>query len=230
MPQPTVSFGAVDVFSANANFEEQDDSSILNETSANMLDSSGNSEVETTGLNTTTEYSVSYKYKGVALATDLGTLLTKFGDVHGSGKVTALSINFRAGDYPTVTVTGHNHTENAHTAQLPEGYADVSAAVPASAGFGVPTPTGQTWGANATGQSLTISFSCQHVDREDYAGNHFVGKNITVRAEMSMEWLGTPTTPDATGWTLDSKGDNDANTDYEGYVYTAHRYFDLATA
>lgn len=228
----TVGFQASDLFAAGANFNEQSSSSITNETNPFIQDADGNMQCVTAGLNTTTEYTCEYAYcNGTPdIATDAATLLTKFGDVHDSKKMTQLSLSFSAGEYATMSGTGHNHAEEAHTAGLADGYADVSAVIPAGAGFGVPTLTGQTWGTNATGVSLTITFSATHTDRVDFDGNHFVGKNTLIRAELSMEFLGVPTTHTATGWNTLTEGPADTNQDYDSYTYTAERWFDLATA
>ena len=192
-----VGFEASDLWAAGANFHENSSSSILNETNAGMQDKSGNRECTTTGLNTVTEYSNDYGYCNATpdIKTDLSTLATKFGDVADSKKPVSLTINYTAGEYATVNITGHQHAENPHAAGFAEGYADVSAAIPASSGFGVPTWTGQSTGSDCEFNSATLSFTCNHVDREGAAGDHFVGKSITFRAELTIEATGTPATP-----------------------------------
>ena len=232
MASANVGFGASDLFAMAANFHEQSSSSILNETMANIRDANGNYECETGDLNSTTEYNNSFAYCNASpdIASDLGTSLSQFGDVFDSKKMVGMTINFTAGQYATVEVTGHQHTENAHVSGIADGYTDASAAIPASAGFGVPTLTGQTIGAGATPISMTITLSCDHVDTEDEGGDHFVGKNIAFKAEVTATYTGSPTTVEGTGWTTDSEGDNDSNSEYDGYTYTAHRYFDAATS
>ena len=224
-----VGFQASDLFAQPANFHPQSSSSITNETVTRMLDDQGNSQCSTGGLNSTTEYTNDFTYCNATpdIATDLNTTLTEFGNVFDSKKMTGLVLGFSAGEYATVSITGHQHAENAHNVGATEGIADVSAAVPAGAGFGVPTLAGQVDGADASPVSMTMTFSFNHVDREGEDGNHFVGKNITCRAEVSVEWVGVPTTPEATGWETLSQGPNDANEDFDGYSYTAEKYFDL---
>ena len=227
-----VGFEASDLFAAGVNFHEQSSSSITNETNAFMLDAQGNQECITTGLNTMTEYSNEFAYCNSTpdIATDLGTLLTKFGDVHDSKKVTGLTINYTAGEYATVSIDGHDHAENNHSAGIAEGYADVSGAVPASSGFGVPTWTGQTTGADCEIISATLTFSLNHVDREGAAGNHFVGKSVTVKAELTIEAVGTPTTALPTGWYTVSSGPSDSNQDFDTWTGTWEKWYDLAVA
>jgi len=228
----TVGFQASNLFAVNSNFHEQSSSSIDNETIATILDEVGNNECVTGNLDTTTQYSNEFSYCNAVpdLKGDIGTLLTQFGDVFDSKKVDSVTINFTAGEYATVSVSGHQHAENAHTSALADGYADVSAVIPASAGFGVPTFAGQVAGANASPVSASVTFSCNHVDRVDEGGDHFVGNSITFQCEISVEWIGEPTTPESTGFTTQTKGGNDSNQDYDGYTYTAIRWFDRATS
>ena len=231
MAEKTVGFGASDLFAMSANFHEQSSSSILNDTMATTRDALGNYECETSGLNSTTEYSNSFVYCGSDLVSDLGTALTQFGDVFDSKKMTGLTINFTAGQQPTVEISGHQHAENAHEAGTPGGYADISGALAGvSTGFGVPIITGQLEGTNATPASLTFTCACDHIDTEGEDGNHWVGKNIAFKVEMSETWTATPTTPLPTSWTQDSAGANDSNAEFDGYTFNAHIYFDAATA
>ena len=229
--EPAVGTGGSNLFSLGANFHSQGSSTRTVLDRAMILDAAGNSQCETM-INQRDEVTNEFAYCNAtpAIGTDLATLLTKFGDVHGGYVVTQLAINFKAGEYATVSVTGHQHAANTHAAGTPVGYADVSAAVPASAGFGVPTFAGMTDGTLATGASATLTFSMQHVDVLSATGGHFVGKNLTPTAELTYQWEGTPTTPQpATGWTTDSYGGDDSNAEFDKYEMTAHRYFDLAT-
>ena len=226
-----IGWEASDLFAAGANFHEQESSSIDMDDRSFMLDKSGNVECETM-VNGRVEYSNRFAYcSGTPnIATDLGTLLTQFGNVADSKAVTTMSISFRAGAYAEVTIDGHQHDANAHSAGIGEGYADVSAAIPASAGFGVPTLTGQTIGTDASPVSLTITFNMNHIDKIGADGTHFTGKNLTCTAELSEEFEGTPSGAEATDWTTDSKGGADSSENNDTYTYTAHRYFDLTTS
>jgi len=226
-----VGFGASDLFALGANFHEQTSGSITNETNVFILDSNGNQECITTGLNTMTEYSNEFAYCNATpdIKTDLGTHATQFGDVFDSKKMTSMTISYNAGEYATVSIEGHSHAENDHSQGVAEGYADVSAAIPASSGFGVPTWTGQTTGADCEFISATLTFSLNHVDREGAAGNHFVGKSVTVKAELTIEAIGTPTTALPTGWNTVSSGPSDNNQDFDTWTGTWEKWYDLAS-
>ena len=230
--EPTVAINASNLFSLGANFHAQGSTTRTVLDRAMIQDANGNEECETM-INSRDEVTANYDYCNAvpAIGTDLATLLTKFGDVHGGYKVTQLVIEFAAGQYAKVSITGHQHAAATHAAGLPAGYADVSAAVIAGAGFGVPTFTGVTLGTDATPASATITFSMNHVDVLAADGTHFVGKNLTPTAEISVAYEGVPTTAQPmTGWTTDSYGGDDSNSEFDKYEVTAHRYFDLATA
>jgi len=231
MADKSVNLGGSNLFGAGAQLFAQTSSSIHTREMANMLDAAGNVECET-GISNMTTYENSFAYCKATpdIKTDLGTLLTKFGVVADSKAPTALTINFSAGEYATVDITGHNHDNNAHAWTTTE-YADVSAAVPASSGFGVPN-FGLTVGANSTPISASIAFSLNHIDENDAGGEHWVGTNTTFRAEMTLELLGLPTSQtvaaiesNLTGWTVDTNGGNDGNQELDKFTITAHRHF-----
>lgn len=233
MSLPAVTFGATNHFALPANFHVQSSTANLVVDASNILDASANLECETM-VNSRTEYSAEYAYCNAtpAIATDLNTWLTKFGDTvnNATAKVTEMTITFEAGKYATVSVNGHQHTANGHTAVVGEGYADLSGAVPANAGFGVPTFTGQTWGANASGVRAVLRLTCNHVDKGDYIESHFVGKSITFKAELTMDFVGTPTTALPTGWTQDSFDTKGSNQDFVQASYSFHKAYDITAA
>jgi len=233
MSDKVVGIGGSNLFSLGDNFHAQSSDSPHQRDASNMLDAAGNNQCETM-INNRTEYTNNFAYCNATpdIKTDLGTVLTAFGTVADSKLPTALNINFAAGQYATVDITGHNHDSNPHTLAL-SGVADVSAAVPASAGFGVPD-FGITLGDNSTPISASISISLNHIDENDADGEHWSGTNTTFKVDMSIELLGLPTSltvaaleSDMTGWTVDSNGGSDNNQSLDHFTITAHRYFDL---
>lgn len=233
MADKSVNIGGTNLFSLGANFHSKNSSSIHGRDPSNINDASGNVECETM-INNRTDYSDSYDYCNATpdIKTDLGAVLTAFGTVLDSKQPTGLVINFNEGAYASVDITGHNHDNNAH-ASTTQGVADVSGAVPASAGFGVPD-FGLTLGTDATPISASITIGLNHVDANDANGEHWVGKNITYRADLTMELLGLPTSQtvaaiesDLTGWTVDTNGPSDSNSEFDKFAITAHRFFDL---
>jgi len=235
MADKSVDIGGSDLFSlGTTQFNVQTSSSPHARDAANMLDAAGNNECETM-INNMTNYSANYAYCNATadIKSDLGTLLTAFGTVLDGKLPTALNIQFAFGEYATLDYTGHNHDDNEHTLAVC-GVADVSAAVPALAGFGVPD-FGLTVGDNSTPTSASISFSYNHIDAPGTDGEHWAGTNTTFRAELSLELLGIPTSitvaqieTDLSGWTVDTNGGTDGNQNLDHFVITAHRFFDLA--
>jgi hypothetical protein len=236
MADKTVALEASNLVNLGANFHVQDSGTRGMRDQSRISDAQGNIQCETM-INARTEYNNTYDYCNATpdIKGDFGSLLTEFGNVQNSKVITELVINFNSGQYAGGTVQAHNHTDNAHAAGLSIGYADVSATIPASAGFGCPS-FGLTLGTDATPVSATLTFRMNHIDREDADGAHWVGKNIAPEATLQLTTLGIPTSQtasaietDLSGWTVDEFGPTDSNSDFDGYVITAHRTFDLAT-
>jgi hypothetical protein len=230
MADATVGWEPSDLFGLGSDFHEQSSSSITSHESAMARDAQGNVQCEASGLNTTTEHQGSYHYCAASpdIEPALGGFLTTFGGIESSKVITQIAVNFSAGEYATVDVTGHNHAENAHTVQdsadMTSGTGDL---IPSPAGFGVPTWAGMTLGTNSTPVSAALTCTMEHLDRMDEGGDHFVGRNLTPKAELTLEFIGLPSVIALTGWTIDSEGPSDSIDDPDSYAITAHRYIDL---
>jgi len=228
MPDPTIT--ATDHFGLDAKFIPQSSTERDSTESVQVFGPSGNMECETSGLMPKTEYSSSYKYCTAGspdIATDLGTAATAFGGVHESKVLNELRVNFQAGMQAEVEASGFQFGDNAITGI---NAADVSAAIPASAGFGVPTLAGVTLGDDATPESLELRFSCQTVTAKDAAGDHFASQNIRFRAEATCNYVGIPTTyTSVTNWITDDYEESDDAEQFQGAAWSGHRHFDLNT-
>jgi len=251
MADATVALEATNLFSLSANFNTSASSTSEGSTAVNVMDEVGNVACETI-ITDITNYTQSASYCGSDFMTDIGTFLTKFGDVQNSKVVTGLTINMTAGGYVTIDITGHNHAENAHAAGLTLGYADVSDFLPHEAteafiswdGFGIPADYDITVGANSSSSSASVTFAMNHVDQTDENGDHLVGKNITPRCELSMDFVGIPTsstdtllnadfaaaTNDMLDAVTDSVDSSDSNSDFDTFSFAAHAHTDLATS
>jgi len=250
MADATIDLLATNLFGLNAAFKTTSSSSSIKTTNAQAMDESGNVACQrNTGEQT--DYTQSAVYCGTDFIGNLGTFLTQFGDVQSSKIVTGLTVNMSAGNYVTVEVTGHNHGALAHAAGLSVGYADVSDFFPhelgeafaAWDGYGVPD-FGVTLGDNASPSSASVSFTMNHVDTNDENGDHLVGKNITPRCELKMDFEGIPTSNTATLLEadfgantndmlvplVDSVDSSDSNAAFDTFSFTAHANASLATA
>lgn len=250
MADANIDLQASNIFGLHANFNTQ--GSGTSETTVNVAtnDESGNVACQK-NIEDITNYTQTASYCGSDFVADLGTFLTEFGNVQDSKVVTGLTVTMSASGYVTVEVSGHNHDTNAHVAGLPLGHADFSDMLPheigepfaAWDGFGVPS-FGVTVGNDASPSSATLTLSMNHIDVQDEAGKHLVGKNITPRAELSMSFEGVPTsetiaaletnfdamTGDLCGALVDSIDKNDGNSEFDTFAFTAHANVDLATA
>jgi hypothetical protein len=250
MADATIDLTATNLFSLPAGFNTTASSSSLKTTNAQAMDELGNVACQR-NVGEQTDYTQSANYCGSDFVGDLATFLTQFGNVKNSKIITGLTVNASEGNYVTIDVTGHQHAENAHAAGLAVGYADVSDFFPhetgeafeAWDGFGCPD-FGVTVGANSSPSSWSVSFTMNHVDTNDENGDHLVGKNITPRCELKMDFEGIPTsntaalleadfgvnTNDMLVPLVDSVDSSDSNSAFDTFSFTAHANTDLATA
>ena len=249
MADASVDLTASNLFGLPSGFNTTASSTSVKSTNAQAMDEVGNVACQQ-NVGEQTDYTQSANYCGSDFVGDLDDFLTEFGNFQTVGVVTGLTINMSAGNYATVDITGHQHTENAHAAGLSLGYADVSDFLPHEAteafvawdGFGVPD-FGVTVGDNASPSSATVSFTMSHVDTNDENGDHLVGKNITPRCELSMSFEGLPTSQTASALEtdfgsntndmlvplVDSVDKSDANSAFDTFAFTCHANTDLAT-
>lgn len=251
MAEAVIDLQASNLFGLNANFKTQSSSTSEPRANAYALDESGNVSCQR-NITDILNYSQTASYCGSDFVGDLGTFLTQFGDVQNSKLVTGISISMNAGQYATITVDGHNHAgARAHAAGLSVGYADVSDFLPHEAtesfvawnGFGVPD-FGMSLGDDASPISATVNFSMNHIDQTGEDGTHLVGKNITPRCELTMEFSGIPTSTsvglietDLRANTnamltpyVDSIDSNDSNSSFDSFAFTCHANTALETA
>jgi hypothetical protein len=250
MADAVIDLTATNLFGLNAAFKTSASTTSKKTINVQSMDESGNVSCQR-NVGEQTDFTQSASYCGTDFIANLGTFLTQFGNVQSSKVVTGLTINMAAGQYVTIEVSGHNHTENSHAAGLAVGYADVSDFLPHETGeafkswdgFGVPT-FGVTLGDNATPSAATVTFSMTHTDTNDENGDHFVGKNLTPRCELKMDFEGIPTsntaalletdfganTNDMLVPIVDSIDTADSNSAFDTFSFSAHANTDLATA
>ena len=251
MADAVVALEAENLFGLPSGFNTSASTTNVVETNVAVNDEVGNVECQR-NIADITNYTQNASYCGSDFVGDLATFLTQFGNFQTIGVVTGLTINMSAGEYVTVDITGHQHAANAHAAGLTLGYADVSDFLPHEAGeafvawdgFGIPSEYSVTVGANSSASSASVSFTMSHTDQMDESGDHLVGKNITPRCELSMDFVGIPTsntptlleadfdvnTNDMLVPLVDSTDTNDSNSDFDTFAFAAHANTDLATA
>jgi len=237
MAAAALTLEASDLFTLGSNFNIISSSSTSPVTNVATNDEVGNVVCDK-NIEDMTNYTETASYCGSDLVTDLGILITTFGDVANSKCITGLTLSFTAAQYMTVEVAGHQHDTEPHLTGDTTGSADMSAFLPTPAfttfdGFGVPD-WGVIVGADASPSSATVAFTMTHVDKIDELGKHLDGKNITPRAELSMEFSGLPTSvtvvaleTDLASLLVDSLDFGDSNSDYDTFAFTAHGHADI---
>lgn len=226
MSDATVDLGATDLFSLGAGFHAQESSS--EPTSEEALAQAANGDMACVNYhNSMTNSRTRYKYCGTALKTALGSILTAFGRVVNGILPTDLEISFSSGEQTEITLSGHNHTTNAHAAATnPPNVFDISAGLPTGSGVGVPAlivAAGEA-GGTASRQAATLSFGVNHIDKEANSG-HFVGESVLCRGDLTVDYEGFPGTITAGSWLQILTAANDANEDTDTAQLTAHQYF-----
>jgi len=231
-------YAATDIFSLGANFSPQSSSTRETREFAQVLAADGDLACESSGFNVTTEYTGEYGHCGGSngVVTDLGTVLSQFGGVEDSKIVTGVDIVMDNKSHPTVTVTGHNHANNAHAGS--ERTYDVAGKIGDQQGVGITlatfaagslTNSSITPANNTAITRITYSVSCEHMDTEDETGDHHDGQNRTCRIDLTVEGIGTEA--DITlgsDWATDDTEDSDANDASDTFSVTAHQYVDAS--
>ena len=217
---------ATDHFGLDAEFIPQSSTSPHTEDYSSVLSAVGDVlDTCETAIFGRTEYTTTYKYCAATqdIKGDLGTFLTSFGAIAGSIMPTSITITWNLGAQADVEITGVKYDENPTAIS---GTANVASVVPASSGFGVPTLAGVTLGANASCESLSMTFSMDHKPIQDGAGDHLMSSNITFRGEVTAGYNGIPTTyVTTTDWTTDTYDSADSNSDHDSAAYTGHKNF-----
>jgi len=155
------------------------------------MDGIGN-EVASTTVNEGSTFSQEFQ----AASTSAPTIPPVLGKLVGSCILTGISITTKGSDFAKMTLTGHQHEDNAHADTLNQ----VTHGITMSSGFGGIDFLGGTAGDAATVESSTLNIQCGHTDSPGDDGNHYVGQNHTANATASTTWLGVPSVGIGEGW------------------------------
>ncbi len=138
------------------------------------------------------------------------------GKVYSGYLLTGFRLACSSNGWPKLSVTAHQHDNNAHAA-LPHHYAASLAAI--NTDFGVPLLG--ALGENAGLASLEYEVSCQHIDEPDGIGGHLAGACFNGHERLTLGFTGVPTTPftAVTGWDLVSEPSTDSAEAFSKYTY-----------
>lgn len=270
MSDAVVDYQATNLHSLHANFKTQTSTTTEGSETPNVKDEKGNVACESNIIDMTS-YTQNAQYCGSDFMADFVdtsaapvSFLENFGCTFNSKLVDSISIGMSTAGPCTVDISSHNHDTNAHDGgatptgatradALALGIADVSDFLPHEVaeafagwdGFGIPD-FGIDMGTPATASpsNATVTFSFEsHPDTNREDGKHLVGKNLTPKCELSMDFSGIPTSSTKTllnadfaantnsmlgAITTDTDG-NDSNSESDTMSITAHAFADLAT-
>jgi len=194
MAEPTITFGAAESFGDLMGWNEQSSNSSVVSDRARVLSKDGD-QAASTLYNERTEVSTSYE---AGATTSVAVLPETIGSLVNSLIVTGIDISTTATGFATLSLSGHNHTANAHTSS--PALESVAHSISNTVGFGAVDFLGGTAGANADIESSTLSISCEHSDVEANTGNHLVGENYDPKITATTVWNGVPATPSGASW------------------------------
>jgi hypothetical protein len=267
MADAVVDIQATNLHALGANFKTSSSGTTIETTNVTVMDEVGNVVCEE-NIEDITNYTQDAGYCGVDFMGDFVDtsaapvpFLENIGCTFDSKLVTGITVSMTAGEPCTISISSHNHDNNEHDGgatptgatradALALGIYDGSDFMPHGAakafedwnGRGVPD-FGVVTGTDSSPISATVTFSINHVDQVGEAGKHLVGKSITPRCELSMEFSGTPTsntktllnvdwaanTNDMLGCITDTIDENDSNDGFDSFALTAHAHPLLAT-
>ena len=215
MAEPIITFGAISGWSVVPATDDavpgasvQNNDTNVNSPRANTLGATGN-EAAAKLHSERTDVTTNYKANTIGAV----TIPVNIGDLINGLILTGISVQTTADDYCTMSLTGHNHTANAHSAS--PALRKVAHGISLAAGFGCTDFMGGTVGAVASPVSSGINISCQHKDEDAANGDHLVGENYDPRMEANTEWVGVPTKDAAAVWDVTSAP---VRTDNQGFT------------
>jgi len=212
MPDAKVKFGAKNIFGLDpTKFDVMSSSENKTHEFAESQDFQGDLSLACP-YNDQIAQQASYKYKVPTASTDLiadvNAIGLRLGRFIGQGVITAIEFTFSNTEQLTVNITGHQHDTlnggKAHDATdlLAEwdlDLANIISSIPDCMGV----PGGGVFSNDnpeATMNSLTLSFACDHADENDNQGQHFTGNNGNGRVTASATFVGEPNITTPAGW------------------------------
>jgi len=212
-----------DIFSLGGSFIPQGSSKTQNNEYATMIKANGDWQKWSDTFNSIDNISATYKYSGEA---DLGADLPHIGHVSNGYLITELSISTVYNDYPTITVTGHNHAgESDHVDGMVEFSVPADIIAILTGDYGAYDFTDKYDIDDVCTADSTYTLSMEHIDAACGDGNHWTGANLRGKEAMSVNFIGVipdyPATID--GWTVTSTVISDSNSEFDKSSISAER-------
>lgn len=222
MAEPAIQFGvSATPFGAPEGWVPRGPAKTVSKDRANVLNGIGN-EVASKLYNERTEVTQEF---APASATVAPTIPPIIGAVLDEVVLTGISVSTSATGFVSMTLTGHQHANNAHADTLKKVAHDISL----SKAFGSQDFMSATPGANASLESSSVDITVQHIDVQNGDGDHLVGENYDGRITFSQTWHGVPTTASGdAAITVTSTVTNENNTGFLQTVVSGEKPLTLA--
>ena len=219
MADIAVDLGASDILSLGGSFIAQNTTASVSQEHAEMLKANGDFQKLSSVFNIETAINAVYKFSE---DTGLGAALPSVGSVSGSYLITSCRIDTVNNDYPTITLTAHNHSENLHTTGNEYAVpADMQAI--ATGAYGAYDWAGLGGAAIACIRS-SYELRCDHIEQNGETGNHWVGTSVKGMEELSCEYSGNIANPPTiSGWTVETSELADSNEEHDTSSVSAVR-------
>lgn len=206
MGDKVIDYGASEGFGAFAGWESQGTTDSKGQTRAVALDDQGEeaaSQLHDEKQEVTSRY---------VCNNDTNTIPAEIGALVNGLILTSIAIRTSPDGFAEMTLTGHNHTENAH-AESP-ALKKAAHGITLAKAFGVTDFLGDSDGTNDSAISGEVTISCEHADQNDGDGDHLVGENHGGKIDAKTEWCGDHTVV-GTGFDLTiNPSETDENTGF----------------
>ena len=229
MADAAVDFSPTDIFdlsTISASFQVQSSSDVDTNSYAQVNKADGDNCTESGAFDERNEVSAVYRWCASTGLESGTTGMGAFGvgDVRNSFLITQIQLDTSNEDYPTITVTGHQHDDNPHTSQNVYDWPAGMLALMTGA-FGCYDFINKD-SATAACQSETLTMVAEHVDVLDATGDHFAGHTFRGRIDISCTHVGAVSGADASGgdaaWAVDTQESTGSNETFDTTVTNAH--------
>lgn len=221
MAEPTIQFGvSATPFGAPTGWVPKGPAISVVKDRANVLNGIGN-EVASQLFNERTEVTQEFEPASASVAP---TVPAQIGALLDEVILTGIAISTSATGFVSMTLTGHQHANNAHANTLQKAAHNISL----TKSFGAQDFFGGTAGANADVESSSINITCQHIDVQNSDGNHLVGENFDGRISGTVTYHGVPSSNAGAGWDVTNVETAENNTGFKMTTITAEKPLTLA--
>lgn len=221
MAEPAIQFGvSASPFGAPTGWVPRGPAISVVKDRVNVLNGIGN-EVASKLHNQRTEVTQDFEPASASVAP---TIPANIGALLDEVVLTGIAISTSATGFVSMTLTGHQHANNAHADTLKQ----VAHGVTLSKSFGAIDFFGGTAGTDADVESSSINITCQHIDVQDADGDHLVGENFDGRIAGTVTYHGVPSANTDGSWDVTNVETSENNTGFKTTTITAEKALTLA--